>query len=301
MKNEKAKAGKIAVKDLPFKIWSPAVTNVSLYNSATMWPPHKKGDRTPNRPVYQYELQVFTKTGGVAVIDGSEYPVTRGDIRFHRPGQMVSTIMDYECYSCRFIFEWHEPKTFQPLFRSEYLDPVPGFLSAALPDDYYIVFEEMIDLYINPAPHAPLLLKAGMMKLLGYLYADSIRQQHDKGQLSRNAADAVAEAIAFMKANFAEKLTLDMISRAASLSLTYFHRVFTETMSMTPLEYLTKIRIEKARTLLITTSMPVTEVAAACGFEGSSYFTVVFGRKTGQTPVRFRKHKQNENLRHQMP
>lgn len=305
-------------KNLPLSMLSPTVTNVVLYNSKTRLPGSKAGNQTPPRLVYEYELQIFTKTGGVAIIDGSEYPISHGDIRFHRPGQIVSTILDYECYSCRFKFEnsFLELNTkhtsedisrnssghilgiekFQPLYKSPYLDCIPPFLSASSPNDYYSIYEIMLDAYINPDERSPLLLKAKMIELLSLLYIDSRRSQ-SSGHVDRHAADAVAGAMAFIRENFAHSLTLSIISNAVNLSPTYFHRIFTNTVTMTPLQYLTKVRIKRARTLLVTTLLPISEIALQCGFESTSYFSAVFRKNTGYTPVAFRKHKQLENYK----
>ncbi|MDD4745594.1 MAG: helix-turn-helix transcriptional regulator, partial [Eubacteriales bacterium] len=69
-------------------------------------------------------------------------------------------------------------------------------------------------------------------------------------------------------------------------------RQFTRAVTMTPLAYLTRVRIEQARELLLTTRMPVSEVAPACGFESPSYFSRIFRSLTGQTPGMFRRHRQ---------
>ncbi|MDD5603794.1 MAG: AraC family transcriptional regulator [Eubacteriales bacterium] len=301
---------------LPLSRWSPELERVSLYSSETMMPRHKKGDRTMPRPVYKYELQIFTKAGGVAIIDGKEYPAARGSIRFHRPGQIVATELDYECYSCVFSMAMHDNnasqpaeknaaamhdaaemhRRFDPYYMNEYLDIIPSFLSAALPEEYYALFEEMINYRVNPVKQSPIMTKACIMKLLGLLYAESARRG-DFGKISVNASEAVASAIMFMKNEYAKKISLKEISKAANLSPTYFHRIFTEMMSVTPLKYLTRVRIEKARILLTTTGLSTAEIAAECGFEDLSYFTAVFGNYAGQTPVKFRKLKRQESIR----
>jgi len=76
----------------------------------------------------------------------------------------------------------------------------------------------------------------------------------------------------------------------AVLSLSYSHlaRLCRNELDATPTEVVNRARIERARHLLTTTSLPVTDVAARCGFDTLSRFYAVFGRETGRAPGVFR-------------
>ncbi len=283
-------------KLLSLDTWSPIVTNVTLYNSTTdknliKKYPYVKYSRP--RIIYQYEIEIFTKTGGVTIIDGIEYPISHGDIKFLRPGQVVYSKLHYECYSCKFIFEGSsiEKNVFQPIFRNPCLDCIPTFLSAYTPNDYYKIFELMLNEYINPNMQTPILLKAKILELLCFLYSDSYRQ-NNVGTIGHDIADVVSKAMLYIRENYKEPITLSDISSHVNLSANYFHKIFKRAVTMTPLDYLIKIRIERAKILLITTQIPVTEIAEQCGFESTSYFSTLFGRQIGQRPGKFRKHKQ---------
>jgi two-component system response regulator YesN len=58
---------------------------------------------------------------------------------------------------------------------------------------------------------------------------------------------------------------------------------------MTPIAYLTRYRITKAKALLTTTAQSITTIALAVGFADSGYFSRVFRREVGMTPERFRR------------
>jgi len=278
---------------LPIEACSPIVTIVSMFNSSKDREYILRGNQykfSPPRIVYQYEIQIFTKSGGVAIIDDNEYPIRRGDIRFLRPGQKVFTKLHFECYYCRFIFDTNFDKdTFQPFYRNPCLDSIPEFLSAYTPDDYYNIFEYMINKYVSHGMHAPILLKAKVLELLGLLYEDSCRQ-NSAGPIDRNIADAVTEAMRYIREKYAEPITLSDISKHVNLSPTYFHRVFKKVVTMKRLEYITKIRLEQAKKYLLTTPMPVAEIAERCGFDSTAYFTTLFHKHLGQTPGTYRKH-----------
>ncbi len=88
----------------------------------------------------------------------------------------------------------------------------------------------------------------------------------------------------FMHAHFESALTLSEIARAACLSPFYFLRGFKAVFQMTPHEYLSTCRIERAKFLLERTDLPVTEICFAVGFESLGSFSSWFSRLTGVSP-----------------
>ena len=58
---------------------------------------------------------------------------------------------------------------------------------------------------------------------------------------------------------------------------------------MAPMEYLKKVRLQKAAAMLLTTNANVTEVAFACGFNDSNYFSSVYHKEFGMSPSQFKR------------
>jgi AraC-like DNA-binding protein len=86
-----------------------------------------------------------------------------------------------------------------------------------------------------------------------------------------------------------EKLTLDQVAREAALTPTQFIRSFKAVFGQTPHQVRIEARLELAKRLLITDSMPVTEVCAAVGFASLGTFSHVFARRIGSSPSVFRR------------
>jgi AraC-like DNA-binding protein len=86
-----------------------------------------------------------------------------------------------------------------------------------------------------------------------------------------------------------EKLTLDQAAREAALAPTQFIRSFKAVFGQTPHQVRIEARIELAKKLLITDSMPVTEVCAATGFASLGTFSHVFSQRVGSSPSVFRR------------
>ncbi|RTE10865.1 helix-turn-helix domain-containing protein [Paenibacillus whitsoniae] len=101
-------------------------------------------------------------------------------------------------------------------------------------------------------------------------------------------AAIVREAIAYMKAGYQDDLTRDFMARRASLSPSYFSSIFKKHTGYSPIQYLTRIRIDKAKQLLKESRLPIKQVAEEVGFVDSFYFTRLFTRETGLTPSHYR-------------
>ncbi|WP_407305668.1 helix-turn-helix domain-containing protein [Desulfosporosinus sp. SB140] len=100
--------------------------------------------------------------------------------------------------------------------------------------------------------------------------------------------DPVLEAIAFIEANFKEKLNLKVIASNVNLSPFHFARTFKKDTGYSPYEYVVKIRLNHAKMLLKKTNLQVKEIAVECGFSAESNFLVNFHNNVGVTPREFR-------------
>jgi AraC family transcriptional regulator len=95
-------------------------------------------------------------------------------------------------------------------------------------------------------------------------------------------------AIEFMHDNYSRELALEEIAAAAYLSEYHFARLFKQIMGVTPHVYLANLRLERARKLLTSTSLSISEIAARVGYQSQSHFTKIFKSVTGLTPRLYR-------------
>lgn len=101
-------------------------------------------------------------------------------------------------------------------------------------------------------------------------------------------SDAVIKATHFMRRRIGEKIGLEEVAREVRLSPAYLSRIFREETGETFTTRMNQLRIERARTLLRTTTLPVMVIALELGFSDQSHFSRVFRRETGQSPRSYR-------------
>jgi AraC-like DNA-binding protein len=93
----------------------------------------------------------------------------------------------------------------------------------------------------------------------------------------------------YIQAAHAEPLTLERVATKAGLSPYHFQRMFAQAFAETPHEYLTRIRLDRAKALLMTEHLPVTDVCLEVGFSSLGSFSSMFTRHVGQTPSAYRR------------
>jgi len=98
----------------------------------------------------------------------------------------------------------------------------------------------------------------------------------------------IRPAINYIEANYDKPLTLAEIAKASHLSVSRLAHVFKEQMGITLIDYVTGVRIEQAKELLLSTDQSCTEICFQAGYNNQSYFTRTFKALVGMTPRQFR-------------
>ena len=99
----------------------------------------------------------------------------------------------------------------------------------------------------------------------------------------------VSRITAYIKRNHNQNITLDDLCRHFSCSHSHLSHVFKKSIGKSFREYLTELRIEDAKALLLHSRLSVTEIALSVGFSDSNYFSNVFKKSVGISPLSFRK------------
>jgi AraC-like DNA-binding protein/ligand-binding sensor protein len=130
------------------------------------------------------------------------------------------------------------------------------------------------------------------------VFATYLVDYASKHALTFTAEDpvAVASAKQFVQANVEEPITLARVVQHVHVSRFYFCKLFKKATGMTLTEYVSRVRVEKAKSLLVDPSMRISEVVFAAGFGSIPRFNSVFKRHVGMPPTEYR-----ATLRERMP
>ncbi len=105
---------------------------------------------------------------------------------------------------------------------------------------------------------------------------------------SFHAAAKVKKAVSYIQEHFNEAIDLEQVAQQAGISSRYLRKYFSEIMGKTCIQYITDLRMEKAKHLLWETNKGILEIAIETGYENAQYFSRVFRKSEGMTPKKYR-------------
>jgi LacI family transcriptional regulator len=104
--------------------------------------------------------------------------------------------------------------------------------------------------------------------------------------------EVVARAVHFIREHAVERIGVAEVARHARLSRSPLEARMKRAIGRSVYQEIQRVRIERIKTLLLETDVPIKQIAARCGFSYVQYMTRAFRQATGQTPAEFRRHGQ---------
>lgn len=113
------------------------------------------------------------------------------------------------------------------------------------------------------------------------------------GRQDENVHEIIAKAKYYISEHLTEELTVSNIAVSLYITPNYFSRLFKRVTKEGCNEYIVRKRIEKAKSLLDTTSLKIGEIALMVGYRDTNYFSLAFKKHTGKSPTKYREEIQN--------
>ena len=133
-------------------------------------------------------------------------------------------------------------------------------------------------------PGYELVVKGELLRLIAHLY----RYEATEPAPRQKEQQAIAPALRYIADHYAESIPLSALAEACHMNESYFCRRFRACTGRTAVQYVNEYRLTKAKALLLTTEYSVCEIAAATGFDDSSYFTRKFKEQYSISPTAVR-------------
>lgn len=106
---------------------------------------------------------------------------------------------------------------------------------------------------------------------------------------TKQTGTVVFNAMSYIREHFRENISRDEVAAAVFVTSSYLSRIFHQETGFKITDFLTRCRIEEAKALLRNTDHSISDIAVESGFDSFSYFSTVFKKVTGITPVQYRK------------
>ena len=150
-------------------------------------------------------------------------------------------------------------------------------------EEFERILHEIEHFYDREDPIAMATVKILILELISYIY------HYSTAAVARiSDLDLMVHGISeYINQHYGEELDLAHLSREFSISESYLSRKFKRTSGVGINEYITFVRIMNAERILRSEKCSITEVASRCGFNDSNYFSSVFKRIKGITPLKF--------------
>lgn len=130
---------------------------------------------------------------------------------------------------------------------------------------------------------------AALYELFFTLHRDGLIEKTEERHEKDKQLTHLTRLLDWIDENYTQKITLASLAKESGFNEKYLCRFFKEYTSYTPIDYINRLRAEKAADDMLTHHLSVTEAAFANGFNDSAYFSKVFRKIKGVSPTEFKK------------
>lgn len=238
------------------------------------------------------ELSFITSGSTDYLIDDKKYTLKKGQVLISNPGVYHKELFDINT-NCR---ELHIGLSNIALFNSNMKDYIDIGDTNILTlnkykDEILKCCDEIIEEQKNSNLAYPFMLKAIVMKLLILLHREievdtSETTNHDFTFKSREKKALVENITSYLSKNYVNDISLETLSKNMYLSSVYISKIFKDIMGDSPINYLIRIRLSKAKELLEESNLPIKTVAKMVGYSDPYYFSKLYKKYYGISPTK---------------
>lgn len=246
-----------------------------------------KYSRKITKTLQHHEL-VFIKGGkGYITIENKKYQVKESMLFYICPDVLHSIEIDIEepryFLSVHFSYAHVSFNDGKWDIKNEF-EILPLHSVQALKDYYYIedIFKKLVNSWNEKLPGYEFITRTLLQELLIAIY-QNLKKQNQNYSTSLK----VEKIIQYMHQNINNRVTLAELSEVVQLAPTYLSRAFKEITGYSVIEFFNKIKIDKAKELIIEGNKRVKEVARTLGFTDEFYFSRIFKKIEGISPSEY--------------
>lgn len=254
---------------------------------------HQKCDETwyqKPRTIRYHSLWLIIKGKGTFTINDTHYPAEPGKLFCFEPGMKVERRSDpdnpLEYYFLRFhyteCFEEKEQWVYRSSAESKF--PLEGMYTVTNTPQLIYLFEQLNGLWKRRGHMTAMRRKVLLLELFMTLVQDFRAQK-----IAGDTTAAIELTQDYMIGHYQEPLTLEGLAQLAGLSVSHYSRLFKKYIGYSPIDYLTHLRVDRAKELLVLSDYKLKSIASSVGYSDEFYFSRIFKKVTGVSPREYAK------------
>lgn len=252
---------------------------------------HKQCDPSWYKPPRQHNshsLWLISKGRGEFIINGSNYKAVPGKLFVIVPGMIHERRSDpqdpLEFYFVRFnfVFAYEDDEKWHYQDSSGVEFPLSGMYPIHNPPEIINVFNDLYLLWQRRGQSVTMRRNITFHELL-LAITDDFRSQKVTG----NTTLAIEATINYIVSHYKKKLTLADLAKLAGLSISHYSRLFKKYAGHSPIDYLTHLRMDRAKELLVLSDYRLKGIAESVGYEDEFYFSRIFKKVVGMSPSEY--------------
>lgn len=249
---------------------------------------HQKTTAEWSRPLVVMKYHSFwliVKGKGTFTINGTPAAAEPGKVFFHSPGMRIERANDPDNPLEYYFIRFHYMETYwekeQWISRSAEECPFPlegGYTVHNTPQ--LIGYLEQLEKLWQRRGHMTAMRRGIILHELFLALLQDLRAQ----QIAGDTTAAIEHTQDYMSSHYQELLTLEKLAQMAGLSVSHYSRLFKKSAGYSPIEYLTHLRIDRAKELLTLSDYRLKAIAHSVGYSDEFYFSRTFKKIEGISP-----------------
>jgi len=236
------------------------------------------------RVLQEFQLVYITKgKGQFASAQIQLCKIPEGTILLLKPGEWHTYRPDettgWECYWVGFNGQFVEN-----LFGSNSINRSSPVINIGYDEELVNMYKKILEVSHNERSGYQELLSGIVIHLLAYL----LYREKDKNWKDKVVLNKIDKARLIIREKINGQISPEELAASLNMSYTWFRRVFRQYTGLAPAQYITQLKMQKAKELLSASNKPIKEIAIELGFESIDYFSTQFRRQAGMTPSEFR-------------
>lgn len=229
-----------------------------------------------------YQLLYVAKGEYRFVFDGTEGKVLPGMVALYRPGEAQKYYMvgdaDTEIFWTHFTGYDCEKYLKELGFNHSGVYTVGG-------NEKFLILYKWIIKELQLKRENYITIATGYFKQLLYLMS----RNYNSGNEQNSETHFAEAAMLYFYRNFSSNISIDEYAVSQNITPCWLRRCFKKHTGVSPQQFINDIRLSYARELLLTTDLKISEISERCGYENPFYFSRIFAKSIGCSPIQFKK------------